>query len=406
MSALRIVFIGAGEINFGSLTVKVPWCHAERIERAFADYGINLEVVGISDINVDRAKQVLEQRRSILPEIYQNTQVFGKYVEMLDAVKPNAAFVGLPPFVHGTVNSSSNAEIECANRGVHLFIEKPISCHPIDQVQGVVDVLSNSNVTSSVGYMFRYSKVVDKLREILGGTQNVRLVTLRYNSAYTAINKSMWWNMKTSGGPIVEQSTHFCDLARFIGGEVDIDSVQAFCIPPPKSDSDQVMGHLSAVPRDAVTDKNVEEGLAYENRIPRATTAIWKYKSGAVGSLCHASLLHGCDYECEIEVWGDGVRLIIENPYQADKCVLKVKRFEKTSSDMSGHNESEVNEEYRFPEDDPYETEIVGFLAAIQTAKQANKKECKPDIRSTFADAYNTYALSWKIRTQAEKSSY
>jgi predicted dehydrogenase len=43
-----------------------------------------------------------------------------------------------------------------------------------------------------------------------------------------------------SAGPIIEQGTHFCDLARYSGGEVDITSVSAHSL-----DWDENAGQLS-----------------------------------------------------------------------------------------------------------------------------------------------------------------
>lgn len=66
-----------------------------------------------------------------------------------------------------------------------------------------------------------------------------------------------------SCGPIVEQGTHFCDLSRYFGGEVDISSVTAHSL-----EWDEKAGKLSKVPID-------EEKIAPENRIPRVTAATW-----------------------------------------------------------------------------------------------------------------------------------
>jgi putative oxidoreductase-like protein len=49
-----------------------------------------------------------------------------------------------------------------------------------------------------------------------------------------------------------------------------------------------------------------ESRIAPENRIPRVTSATWKYESGAVGSFIHVVALQGHDYSCELEVYADG----------------------------------------------------------------------------------------------------
>lgn len=66
-----------------------------------------------------------------------------------------------------------------------------------------------------------------------------------------------------SAGPVVEQGTHFCDLSRYFGGEVDITSVTAHSL-----EWNENAGQLSHMRID-------ESKIAPENRIPRVTTATW-----------------------------------------------------------------------------------------------------------------------------------
>lgn len=69
--------------------------------------------------------------------------------------------------------------------------------------------------------------------------------------------------MPRSAGPIVEQGTHFCDLSRYFGGEVDMDTVQGHSL-----EWDENAGHLSKMQVD-------ETAIPPENRIPRVTSATW-----------------------------------------------------------------------------------------------------------------------------------
>ena len=70
-------------------------------------------------------------------------------------------------------------------------------------------------------------------------------INATYNCTYAALDHPFWWNKARSGGPIVEQATHFCDLFRFLGGELE-GSVAALAVPP--SDSPGQAGYLSRVP--------------------------------------------------------------------------------------------------------------------------------------------------------------
>lgn len=51
-----------------------------------------------------------------------------------------------------------------------------------------------------------------------------------------------------------------------------------------------------------------------EDRIPRVTSANWKYENGAVGSLSHMLVLQGYRYSCELEV--------CESPFRCDRILL------------------------------------------------------------------------------------
>ena len=41
-----------------------------------------------------------------------------------------------------------------------------------------------------------------------------------------------WWDMRKSGGPIVEQATHFIDLMRYLAGDIALPSIQALALGP------------------------------------------------------------------------------------------------------------------------------------------------------------------------------
>lgn len=119
-----------------------------------------------------------------------------------------------------------------------------------------------------------------------------------------------------SCGPVVEQGTHFCDLSRYFGGDVDISTVTAHSL-----EWHENAGQLSKQTID-------ESKIAPENRIPRVTSATWKYENGAVGSFTHVVALQGRNYSCELEVYADGYQfkytlLVLYVPSRSsfDTCV-------------------------------------------------------------------------------------
>ena len=313
---LRIAFIGAGGVNFGG--AEGPWDHASRLEKIGG-----LSVVGVADPDTARAEQALAARRAGPGEkMYAAAKVFADFREMLERAKPQAVFIGVPPDAHATTSPPRDMELACAAAGVHIFIEKPLSCLPPEQVAPVAEALARAEekgLIVSVGYMFRYSRAVDEMRRIIAETPGgVRAVIARYNCAYSEIAKVEWWDIRLSGGPIVEQATHFVDLSRLLGGEVNLSSVVGVGIDPASA-----AGALVDMP--VLSDgRTGDEAVPAEFRVPRATAAVWKFDSGAVGSLSHGALLHRKKYESELEVWGDGLRMILSDPYGA--CRLHVRR--------------------------------------------------------------------------------
>ncbi len=88
MAAVRILFIGAGAVNFGG--AEGPWDHSRRLE------GLQgVRIVGIADPDVLKAKAVLEKKANgKYGEVYGECAVYGDYKEAIKACKPDAAFIG------------------------------------------------------------------------------------------------------------------------------------------------------------------------------------------------------------------------------------------------------------------------------------------------------------------------
>lgn len=363
---LRIAFVGAGNVNFGG--GEGPWDHASRLERIGG-----VRVVGVADPDVGKARAALASRRGAM---YREAQVYGDYREMLERRKPDAVWIGVPPGAHGTAEPGKDMELRCAQAGIHVFVEKPLSAARPEQVRPVAEALRRAKVTVSVGYMFRYSRAVEAMRRILAETPGgLRAFLGRYDCAYSEIGKREWWDVRMSGGPIVEQATHFVDLARYLGGEPEASTPRAVRIR-----ANEPAGRLRDAPP-GPDGRAPDADVPDEFRVPRGTAAIWKFANGAIGSLTHGALLHEKKYDTEIELWGDGLRIVWIDPY--GRCALRVRR-----------PHSEEVEELEFGDDDPYLTEDEVFLEAVRTGSDAA-------IRSSYEDAFKTFELTWRLTDAA-----
>ncbi|KAN0060962.1 hypothetical protein ACQY0O_006696 [Thecaphora frezii] len=373
----NVVIVGAGNINFGS--DEGPWNHSFRLEHKL---GPRLKVVALIDPSAARAEAVLNvKRNSFVLSAYKDTVVYPTFADYVanrkPHQKPHAIWVGSPPAYRGREQPGKDLEMRLieAFPDVAIFIEKPVSTGPVEDAQKVAKSLEKAGNLISVGYMLRYLKVVQKMKQILEENNlKVMATNARYIMAYEHTAKLDWWDKSQTCGPIVEQATHFCDLSRYFGGEVDLSTVVAHSL-----EYFEPAGQLSKIPVD-------ESKVAPENRIPRITCATWKYESGAVGSLTHAVSLQGFNYSTEIDVLADGYSLRLVDPYNAPALYFR----------RPGDDHEEV---VRYQNDDPFFSEVSNLIDCIEKGPGASP------ILSSYEDAVKTYALTWAIREASEKSA-
>jgi predicted dehydrogenase len=123
----------------------------------------------------------------------------------------DAVFICTPPHARGSV------ELAAARAGTPFFVEKPIGLQSA-QCAPVLRELQSRPLVTSVGYMSRYRESVRRARAALDGRRVVGVSAFWLAGRY---NKPWWLDRAQSGGPFNEQGTHFVDLCRYFGGEID-----------------------------------------------------------------------------------------------------------------------------------------------------------------------------------------
>jgi predicted dehydrogenase len=131
--------------------------------------------------------------------------------EMLQAERLDAVILCVPPNSHGSI------ERDCASKGVHLYVEKPLGLG-LREARENEAAIRESGIVCAVGYQMRYAPGIAEIRgEILS-----RGVGAVYGRWIDAAPDSGWWRDKArSGGQVVEQSTHVADLMRYFAGEAE-----------------------------------------------------------------------------------------------------------------------------------------------------------------------------------------
>jgi len=191
MSNVTIGVIGAGLIGRK---------HLRKISEQ-PDY----DLVGIADVNVD----------AVAAE-YPKTRVFADYRKLLDEARPQAVIIASPNQLHAETG------IECARRGIHILIEKPVT-DTLRTAAALIAEIRKGGIKSLVGHHRRHHLQVRTLKALLGEGRIGDVVGV---SAIWATHKPADyfeiapWRTEPGGGPILLNLIHDIDFLRFTVGEI------------------------------------------------------------------------------------------------------------------------------------------------------------------------------------------
>ncbi len=147
---------------------------------------------------------------------YPRERVFADYRAMLDETRPEAVIIASPNQLH------AEAGIECARRGIHILVEKPVT-DTVEAASRLIAEVRRSGVRTLVGHHRRHHDQVQRLRALLKDGSIGTLVGL---SAIWAVYKPDGyftagpWRTQPGGGPILINLIHEVDFLRFAAGEI------------------------------------------------------------------------------------------------------------------------------------------------------------------------------------------
>ena len=228
MNKLKIGMIGCGGI---------AGTHAERLKT-------------LNEVQLTAFADTAEEKAKTFAANYGGNP-YNDWRKMLDAEKLDIVYICLPPFAH------EDEVIVAAEKGLHIFIEKPIALN-MELAKKMVRAVEKHDVKSQVGYCLRFGCGVEKAKSLIsnGETGEVGLALGWYWCHFLGGN---WWREKNkSGGQIVEQSTHTYDAIRHLCGEVEV-----------------VYGQMNKKFWVDVPDLTIED----------VSSSTFRFKSGAVGAM-------------------------------------------------------------------------------------------------------------------------
>ncbi len=192
MSKLRVGMIGVGGIA------------TSRHLPALLTLSDKIELTAVSDINVERAKEV--GKEYLIPTIFEN------YHDVLKEV--DAVFISTPNKFHSEIT------IAALNAGVHVFCEKPMAM-TVKECDEMIEAANQSGKILSIGYHYRYMKESQAAKKMMleneiGNPLVVRVQALRRR-------KVPGWGVFTNkelqgGGSLIDYGCHLIDLAMWLMG--------------------------------------------------------------------------------------------------------------------------------------------------------------------------------------------
>ncbi|RXZ84299.1 gfo/Idh/MocA family oxidoreductase [Paenibacillaceae bacterium] len=287
-------------------------------------------LAGMEGVQVSAICGSSKEKADALAADFDNAGSYESIHDMLDARKLDAVYICTPPFAHGEI------ELALAERNVPFFVEKPLAAD-LDTPTKILKRVEETQLLTSVGYHCRYMDSTDKALELLQG-RTAGVAMGRWMGSMPGV---YWWrNQETSGGQMVEQTTHMVDLLRYLLGEVT--EVYA------------AYGQLVMHER--------ETGVT----VPDVGTATLKLASGAVATISNTCMLTS-GFSNGLQIYTDGNVL--------DLTGGELKEFV-----------GEQTNEYKNVSN-PYERENEAFLHAVRTGDASG-------IRSTYADAWRTQQVT------------
>ena len=169
----------------------------------------DVEVIAVAD----PASNIL----SILNKYIESIRISKDYNTILEEMKIDAVLVCTPPHLHYNILKKA------AERGVHVFVEKPFTANE-SEAKELSDIFEKNNLVNQVGYVNRFNDVFKKVKELIEKSLIGKIIRFRSEMFSCTINKkndeSSWrGSHKKGGGVVFEMASHAIDLVNYIIGQ-------------------------------------------------------------------------------------------------------------------------------------------------------------------------------------------
>lgn len=252
---------------------------------------LNVALIGLGDVSpVHRhAIQSYKQARFVAAcdldpskNTLQGVNFYTDYEEMLEKETIDCVHICLPHHLHEPVTRT------CVEKGLHVFLEKPLA-HHLQAAQNLVQLEKDyPNVKVCISLQNRFNETVELLMKLIekgtyGNVTGIKgLVAWHRPKAY--YDEKPWRGKMdlAGGGVMINQAIHTLDLMQLFGGEIS-----------------SIRGSI-----ETLSDYNIE--------VEDTATAKINFKNGATG-LFFATIVNAGNSSVELEVTFENGKLLIKD---------------------------------------------------------------------------------------------
>jgi predicted dehydrogenase len=141
-------------------------------------------------------------------------ETFEDHATMLDRLHPDAAVIASPSSTHG------RAIMDCCERGIHAFSEKPLTTTLSEAFQ-VRERVVESGITFAIGLVLRHSEMYTRAKEMVDGGEIGRVTFADCSYSGRMLGRIDYvFSRELGRGLINEHTIHMIDVMEYILGPV------------------------------------------------------------------------------------------------------------------------------------------------------------------------------------------